>query len=425
MKRFGLIGSKLDHSFSPEIHRQLADYKYELISLRDEADMINFIKEGNFFALNVTMPYKEIVLPYLDMISPLAKKIGSVNTIINTEGIKKGFNTDYLGLKELIEIAECEVVGKKVMILGSGGSSKMAYQLLKDLGAREICVLSRSLKSGTKMYKEGLLEDLDSDIIINCTPVGMYPKEFGRSLIDIRKFKNLSAIFDLVYNPLRTQLMIDGEEIGVKTYGGLYMLIMQAFFAKEIFLDSYNSEENKTNKEDAIKLYKKILMEKKNIVLVGMPACGKTTIGKMLAKQLNRPFYDSDALIEDKTGHRIAEIIEVKGEEFFRNLEEEIISKLKTVTSSIIATGGGSLMRKTNLDGLKANGHLIFLDRPIKELRISSNRPLAKSHDDLKRMYENRIATYKKADTIINATGRSSSNLAREIVGEWESYFDN
>ncbi len=425
MGRFALIGSGLGHSFSPEIHKSLGKYEYETISLEDDQALKSFMEKGNFTGINVTMPFKEKILAYLDKLDPIAEKVGAVNTATNVDGIKTGYNTDYAGMKALLSLYKGGVSGKKVVILGSGGASKTCQLLMRDLGAGSITVLSRQGLGLTKTYEQGLVEDSDAQIIVNCTPLGMYPDHMDESPIDLYHFKQLEGLFDLVYNPLRTKLILQAEDMGVSAYSGLYMLIMQAYKAVKIFLDAEGKRGQDPDLSQAMDLYKKILYGKRNLVLVGMPACGKTGTGEALAKMLKRPFIDTDRLIEEKTGMAPARIINEMGEKKFRNIEKEIVSELRTVRASVIASGGGSIMDPENLESFKANGQVIFIDRPIDELKISADRPIAKSQEDLEMLYRSRRSSYMKADAIIYAKGKSPYDLARYIFKNPELIDEN
>ncbi len=425
MGRFGLIGSGLGHTFSPEIHKSLGKYEYEAISLEDDGELESFMEKGDFTGINVTMPFKEKIIAYLDRLDPSAEKIGAVNTVTNVNGIKTGYNTDYSGMKAMIELYKGGVEGKKVIILGSGGSSKTCKLLMNDLGAGSVMIFSRGGLGNTKTYDRGLCEDVDGQIIVNCTPLGMYPNHIDRSPLDLSVFPKLEAVFDLVYNPLRTKLILQAEEMGISAYSGLYMLIMQAYQAVKIFYRAMRNDKQVPNLYDAVELYKKIIYRKKNVVLVGMPTCGKTSTGKILSEMMNRPFYDIDWLIKDKTGLEPARFIKEKGEAEFRKIEKDVIANLKTITGSVIASGGGSVMDPENIESLKANGYLIFIDRPVYELTISDDRPMAKSRGDLENLYKSRRSLYMKADTVIDAKGKTPYDLAQYIYNNPELINEN
>ncbi|MBE6749097.1 MAG: shikimate dehydrogenase [Ruminococcaceae bacterium] len=405
---YGCIGEKLGHSFSKEIHNALTDYNYELKEIAKE-NVDAFMRERDFKAINVTIPYKETVIPYLDSVSDEAKKIGAVNTIVNKNGVLYGYNTDFYGMKSLIERAEIELENKTVAILGGGGTSKTAYAVAESSGAKAIYKVSRSSKDGFITYDE-LYNISDSiDIIINTTPVGMYPNIYA-SAVEIEKFKNLSGVVDAVYNPLRSKLVFDASENNIKAVGGLYMLVAQAAAAVEKFIDT----EVKTEKIERV--FKGLFNNKENIVLIGMPASGKTTIGTELSAILNRPFYDSDRLIEETENCTIPEIFKNKGEAYFRECEADAIFTLSKNNSSVISTGGGAVLNKKNIELLKENGKIFFLDRPLEMLVTTNDRPLSSNRADLEKRYNERYELYKTyADVLLDASG-SIEDVVNQIL---------
>lgn len=395
---YGCIGEKLGHSFSKEIHNALTDYQYELKELRKE-EVTAFMTEHNFKAINVTIPYKETVIPFLDFVSDEASKIGAVNTIVNKDGKLYGYNTDFFGMKSLIERTGIEIKNKTVAILGGGGTSKTATAVSEFLGAKAIYKVSRTEKDGFITYDE-LYNMSDSiDVIINTTPVGMYPNIYA-SAIEVEKFRNLSGVVDAVYNPLRSKLVYDALKNGVKAVGGLYMLVAQAAAAVERFIDTVVSV------EDIEKVFLKIFNSKENIVLIGMPSSGKTTVGNALSESLKRPFYDSDKLVEETENTTIPEIFSEKGEKYFRACETEAIFTLSKNNSSIISTGGGAILNEKNIELLKENGKVFFLDRPLEKLLTTDDRPLSSNKADLEKRYNERYDLYKaSADVVIDASG--------------------
>ena len=290
MRRYGCIGKRLTHSFSREIHERLADYKYDLIELCEE-ELAPFLEKRDFEAINVTIPYKQAVIPYLDSVSDVARRIGAVNTVVNQDGRLCGYNTDYYGMRALIERLGLVLEGKKVLVLGTGGTSRTACAVASDLGASEIITVSRRKTEEHVSYEEASTLHPDARIIINTTPSGMYP-DCESAPIDISAFDGLEGVIDAVYNPLCTNLVLDARERGVKAEGGLYMLVGQAVKASEIFLG------NSYPKETVDDIFSKIKREKENIVLIGMPASGKSTVGKILAERLNRELIDTDELLE-------------------------------------------------------------------------------------------------------------------------------
>lgn len=408
--KYGLIGEKLSHSFSADIHFSLSGEKYELGELKRE-ELKSFFEKREFSAVNVTIPYKSDVIPLLDFVDKTASEIGAVNTVVNRGGKLYGYNTDYLGLKALIEKNRVSLEGKTVLILGTGGTSLTARKVATDLGAALVKRVSRSRKEGAITYAEALSEYFDAGIIINTTPVGMFPKTDAVP-IELDSFKNLEAVFDVVYNPLRTCLVLEAEKRGIIAEGGLYMLVAQAVFASEYFL------EKKYEKPVLDTCFKKILTKKENIALIGMPGSGKTTVGKLLAESLEKEFVDTDALIEKKAGKSISLIFKDEGEEYFRTLESEIIGELShRADGKIIATGGGAVLKNANVLNLKKNSKLYFLNRSVDDIVPTSDRPLALDKSALKKRFEERFEIYKgSADTEIevNADAEKIADIIRK-----------
>ncbi len=410
---YGLIGESLSHSFSKEIHEQLADYTYELCPLtRDELDA--FMREKTFKGINVTIPYKEEVIPYLDEVDPAAQAIGAVNTVLNKDGRLIGYNTDFLGMRALVNHLNLDLEGKKVGILGSGGTSKTALALAESLSAREVLRTSRSGGEGFVTYDELASVHSDIEILINTSPVGMYPKSFGQSPVDLDNFPKLEGIVDAVYNPLRTQLVLEGQNRKIPAAGGLFMLVFQAHFAVEFFLDK------KIDPQLSIDIYEHLVRSKENIVLVGMPSSGKSTVGQALAESLGRPFYDSDEEIVKREGKEIPQIFEEDGEAGFREIEAAVIEDLKTLNGAVIATGGGAILRQENVDALKGNGRLYFLDRPLEDLTPTDSRPLSTTKTDLEKKYEERYDKYLTCCDVHLKAGRPVDELVCEISEDYQ-----
>ncbi len=386
--QFGLIGEKLGHSYSKEIHNLIADYGYELREVKRE-ELGAFMTERAFSGINVTIPYKKSVMDYLDVISDDAKKIGAVNTVVNRDGKLYGYNTDFYGLKALLIHNGVSVRNKKVLILGSGGTSDTAYNVVTGLNAKEAIKVSRTKKDGFVTYDEAARLHSDADVIINATPVGMYPDDDGVP-VNIGLFPSLSAVIDAIYHPLRTNLVSDAENRGIKACGGLYMLVAQAVYAAALF-------ENKKPDENLIDdVYGKILNDKRNIVLIGMPSSGKTTIGKALAARMGKRFADTDELIVGTTGKSIPEIFEKEGEKVFREIEKKVICDIAVNDGTVIATGGGVILDEKNVLALKRNGVIVYLDRKIDNLIATDSRPLSSNVDDLKKLYAKRKPLYEK-----------------------------
>lgn len=395
---YGCIGEKLGHSFSKEIHNALATYNYELKEL-EKTEVDAFMKSHDFKAINVTIPYKQTVIPYLDFISDEAKAIGAVNTVVNKNGKLYGFNTDFFGMKSLIERTGIEINKKKVAILGGGGTSKTAEAVSKALGAEVIYKISRNSKAGFITYDELYNISDTIDVIINTTPVGMYP-DIYISAVEVERFKNLSGVVDAVYNPLRSKLVSDALENNIKAVGGLYMLVAQAAAAVEKFIDT------KITTENIEKVFKNLFNKKENIVLIGMPSSGKSTVGNMLAEKLGRAFFDSDKLVESTQNMTIPDIFKAEGEAYFRNCETEAVFELSKNNSSVIATGGGMVLNKKNIELLKENGKVFFLDRPLEMLLTTDDRPLSSNKADLEKRYNERYDLYRtSADVVIDGSG--------------------
>lgn len=384
--RYGLIGHPLGHSFSKEIHESIADYTYELFDL-DENAFHEFMEKRDFRAVNVTIPYKQAVIPYLDVIDETAEAIGAVNTVVNINGSLFGYNTDAPGLKELILRNTDTLEGKTVLILGTGGTSKTARYVAASLGAEKIYTASRS-KAGEGVYLYGDLDKIaDSiDVLINTTPVGMFPN-MNAEPVDIDMFKNLSCVIDAVYNPLRTSLVLSAKEKKIPAEGGLYMLVSQAVYAIEYFLG------RKLDKEIIEKTFKRVVRARQNVVLTGMPGSGKSVIGDLLSKETGLHFSDTDELITEKYSHP-AELITKYGEECFRDIEAEIIADISKVTGHVIATGGGAILRAENIKNLKKNGKIYFIERDLAAIVPTEDRPLSSTRERLTAVYNDRIGKY-------------------------------
>ena len=377
----GLLGRKLGHSYSPQIHNLLGDYSYVLFEKEPE-ELENFLKNGDFSGLNVTIPYKKEVIPYLSELSPTAQKMGCVNTVLRrSDGTLYGHNTDYFGFTSLVRHARLSVAGKKVLVLGSGGASNTAVAALKDLGASPV-VISRS---GENNY-QNLHRHTDAAAIVNTTPVGMYPNT-GVSPIDLGRFPHLEGVLDVIYNPARTQLLLDAEKLGIPRENGLWMLVAQAKEAAEVFTGGKIS--------DAVieKIYRQLSHQMKNIVLIGMPGCGKTTIGTLLAEKLGRALADADEKIIALAGKSIPEIFSQDGESVFRNWETQALNELGKQSGLVIATGGGCVTQKRNYPLLHQNGYLVWLERDWSKLP-TDGRPLSQAND-LGKMYAARKPLYE------------------------------
>ncbi len=381
--KYGLIGEKLGHSFSKPIHEKIAGYTYEIKEIAKE-DLDAFMKAKDFCGINVTIPYKADVIPYLDYIDPMAEKIGAVNTIVNRDGRLYGYNTDFGGLKILIEKSGFSYEGRKVIIAGTGGTSKTAFAVAESLGAKEIIKVGRNEKVN---YENVYSLHSDADYIINTTPLGMYPN-CDTYALELSEFKNLKGVTDVVYNPLKTRLSQKAEENGIKSGCGLYMLVCQAVLACEIFTGKKLDTETLADE-----IFTEIVKEKQNIVLIGMPGSGKSTIGKALSKALGKDFVDTDDMIVSQYGV-ISDIFAQKGEKYFREIETEKVKAAAKMNGMVIATGGGAVLKKENVDALRQNGVLFFLNRPIEDIIPTSDRPLSSDYEALKKRFDERYDIY-------------------------------
>ena len=408
--KYGLIGEKLGHSFSKEIHEMIGYYKYEIHEVA-KVDIDNFMKQKDFLGINVTIPYKETVIPYLDEISPQAASIGAVNTIVNINGKLYGHNTDYFGMLALIKKNNIDCKNKKVLILGTGGTSKTAFAVVKDLGAKEILKASINGEINTITYDEAVSTHNDAEVIINTTPVGMYPKNDG-CIIDITKFNKLTGLIDVVYNPLRTNLVLNAKTLNIPSEGGLYMLVGQAVYACGLFL----------NKEIDLSIidtiYDKLRSDKENIILIGMPSSGKTTIGKILSEKLNKTLVDTDELIVNKIGMSIAEYMKTHTEKEFRDVEAECVTEAAKMSSVVIATGGGAILRSENVKALKQNGKLYFLKRDLELLTPTASRPFSSDIESLKKRYIERLPIYESVCDKCIDNNHDISDTVDAIIGD-------
>lgn len=377
-KKFGLIGEKLGHSFSPQIHSLLGDYEYKLYEL--ERDKISdFFKNSGLDGFNVTIPYKQDVMEFCDEISDRAMRIGSVNTVVRrSDGSFFGDNTDYFGFSALI--GDNVTLGK-ALVLGNGGSSKTVRAVLEDRGFSPVVVVSRS---GEDNY-ENLDRHYDAKLIVNTTPVGMYPNN-GKAAITLKCFKECKLVLDLIYNPSKTALVLEAEKLGIESRGGLLMLAAQGKMASEIFFGTKIDDSRSYKIRDALE------RSMKNIVLIGMPGSGKSTIGRELARLDGREFADTDELFSEKHGISAAQMIEEKGVCEFRRAETEILAEVCKKSGLVIATGGGVVTIDENYDLMRQNGTIVFIDRDINEL-TSNGRPLTAKHG-VEKLYNERIDRY-------------------------------
>ena len=402
----GLLGRKLGHSYSPQIHAFLGDYRYSLFEKEPE-EVEAFLKSGDFTGLNVTIPYKKDVIPYLDELSPEAQRLGAVNTIVRRpNGSLIGHNTDYFGFRYLVRDSGLQVTGKKVLVLGSGGASNTAAAVLRELGAN-VVIISRT---GENNY-ENLDLHADAAVLVNTTPVGMYP-DTGRSPLRLDGFPALEGVLDVVYNPARTRILLDAERRGLVAVNGLEMLVAQAKQSAEWFTG--------TKIDDAViaRIHHALRLQMENIFLIGMPGCGKTTVGQQLAQRLNKKFVDADEELEKRAGRPITEIIPRDGEAAFRTLETQTLEALGKQSGLVIATGGGCVTQMRNYDLLHQNGTIFWLTRALDKLP-TDGRPLSQA-GRLEQMYEIRRPMYRSfADAVISNDGALEDTLA-EIQHELE-----
>ena len=401
MKHCGLLGRKLGHSYSPQIHSMLADYEY-LLYEKEPEELEAFIKSGEFDGLNVTIPYKKSVIPYCDELSDTAKKIGSVNTLVRREdGSLYGDNTDAFGFEALLNHSGISPAGKKCLVLGTGGAAVTVCAVLENLGAAQVITISRS---GDNNY-ENISNHADAGIIVNATPVGMFPNN-GDSVVDLSIFKNLTGVLDVVYNPSRTALLLQAEELGIPCACGLYMLVAQAKKSSEDFTGASIPESEIERIESVLR------GQMQNIVIVGMPGCGKTTVSNALGEKLGRSVVDIDAEIVSRAGMEIPEIFEKFGEEYFRRLETEVLTDVGKMGGLIISTGGGCVTRDINYPLLHQNGAIVWLRRDTA-LLPKDGRPISLK-TDLNELFLKRRPCYERfADIVINNDGTVEDTVRR------------
>lgn len=405
---YGCIGEHLPHSFSREIHEQIGGYAYALKELTPE-ELPLFMAARAFRGINVTIPYKQAVIPFLDDIDETARAIGAVNTVVNRNGKLFGYNTDLDGLTRLVRRTGLDLSGKKVLVPGTGGTSRTASFAAEKLGAREILRVSRTGREGSLTYGDVLRNHTDAEIILNTTPCGMYPEPEAQPL-PLDPFTRLQGVVDVIYNPLRSRLVLDARSRGIPAEGGLYMLVAQAVRASELFLDT-SYPEDLTDR-----IYDRILRRKENLVLIGMPGSGKSAVGKILTEATGKPLADTDLLIVEKAGKPIPEIFRDDGEPAFRNLESEIIRDLSLQGGQVISTGGGAVLRPENVAVLRQNGRLFWLDRNPDSLVPTDDRPLADTAEKMKKLYQEREPIYRtSADVIIPVFG-TPEDTAQSIM---------
>ncbi len=411
--QYGLIGEHLGHSYSVPIHRLITGEDYELREIAPE-DLGAFMTRKEFRAINVTIPYKQDVIPYLDEISDTAREIGAVNTIVNRDGHLYGTNTDAAGLQVLIIRVCPDIRGRKTLVLGTGGTSKTAVYTAKAMGADPVIRVSRSARDGAVTYEEALRDHRDAEILINTTPCGMFPAAEDMP-VNIDGFPELRGVVDVIYNPLRTKLVLAAMRRGIPAEGGLYMLAAQAVRAAEVFR-RIRYDEGLTER-----IYRRMVRDKENIVLTGMPGSGKSAVSSILGARTGREVIDTDRMIVEKAGMEITEIFRRYGEKHFRDLETEVIREAAARAGVIISTGGGAVLREENVDALRRNGRLVWLDRKPEDLVPTDDRPLADSREKMAALYAAREPIYRAtADERIAVTG-SAEDTADEAESRWNA----
>lgn len=395
---YGLIGSKLGHSYSKIIHEMLCGYRYDLCPLPTEEEARAFLTRRAFKAINVTIPYKRLVMGFCSYIDPRAKAIGAVNTVVNRNGLLYGYNTDYLGFAYLADAHGVEFTGRTVLILGTGGTHNTTSAVAKDKGAARVLTVSRhpDPEKGELSYAEAVHSG--ADIVINTTPAGMYPN-VGVCNLDVAAMPGLEAVLDVVYNPDKTELILRAEEAGVPVaVGGLEMLVAQAVYAAEYFLDRKFDDAPAEIRAITAQLRK----EQLNVALIGMPSCGKTTIGRALADRLGKRFVDLDEEIVRAAGRSIPDLFAAEGEDGFRAREAEQTARFAREGRQVLSCGGGVVKRPENLRALRQNGVVLFIDRPLDALTVGGGRPLSTSAEALKTMEAQRRPLYlAAADAVI------------------------
>lgn len=413
--KLGLIGEKLPHSYSKEIFESILGYPaYDLVELRPEA-VADFLRENDLNGFNVTVPYKTVVMPYLDSVSDLARRIGAVNTVRREGKRLIGTNTDYYGLRSLLRTGGMEIAGKTVLVLGTGGTSRTAVAVCEDLGAARVVRVSRTAREGAIGYGDAAA--VGAQYVINTTPCGMFPHT-GESPVDLQLFKGLLGVADVVYNPLRTVLAKQAKTLDIPAITGLYMLAAQAVAAEAFFADRKVDERELDQRAGIV--YRALRKRRENLVLIGMPSVGKTTVGKLLAARTERPFYDTDEELTAKIGP-IPEFIRQNGETAFRDAETNVIRDLTArVHGAVIATGGGAVLREENRRLLGENGLLIRLERSVDSLVFDPTRPLSDTREKWEALRRDREPIYRMAADLTIRNFRTPEEACKQIIKEME-----
>lgn len=413
---YGLIGGRLGHSYSKPIHEELAGYDYQLHPLPTPEEARAFLQARDFKAINVTIPYKELVMPYCDTIDDAARAIGSVNTIVNRNGRLEGHNTDFAGFTWLLRKNGIRLKNKVVMLLGTGGTQKTALAVAKAEGAAEVLLVSRHA-SETALSYEQAARRADVQVLVNTSPVGMYP-ENGACLVDLGCFPRLEAVLDVIYNPFRTELLLRAEARGLPAVNGMGMLVAQAKYAAEYFTGQ------KIPESEIDRIDRTLRARLSNLVLVGMPGCGKTSIGRRCAALLGKRFVDMDDVLVERIGGPISTILSPGNETPFRDLESAVAADLGKENGQVIATGGGAVLRAQNVRALRQNGVIVYIDRPLEALAVGGGRPLSQSAEALAALYKTRAPLYAAAcDARVQNTG-TVEEAARAVKEKLDEIFD-
>lgn len=413
--QYGLIGAVLGHSYSPRIHAMLGNPDYQLHALPEPQQVRNLFARREFRGLNVTMPYKQLVIPLCDWVDPAARQIGAVNTVVNREGRLYGYNTDLAGFEYLFKAHHIDLTDKCVMILGTGGTCRTVYTAVQRQKPRRMRIVSRRESPKTITYEQAACCK-DVQVIINTTPAGMAPHA-GSCLLDLSHMTGLEAVVDVVYNPFQTELVLRAQEMGIRAVGGFEMLVAQAVYADQLFREVCHPSDT------VERIYRTLLTELANVSLIGMPGSGKTTVGKQLAAQLGKKFVDLDAEIERQTGRSIAQIFAQDGQQAFRQTEAELVKQFASQSGQVLSCGGGVVLRPDNVRRLRQNGPVILLERPLDQLELGNGRPLSTDRAALAAMKRQREPLYQQAadGRVMNCAGigdaaRTAAEVFYEII---------